>query len=137
IIACAGGDTTIATVTPFSNNAEICSLPGFCQANPVPDDPEQVARAAASAGDPVYPAIPTGVGFCMYIRRAAWTAVGAFDGDTFGRGYGEENDWCFRASALGWRHVLCDDAYVVHVGGMSFAGTGHRPGGGQMEKLLA
>src|SRR5690606_7061791 len=94
-------------------------------------------RAAASAGDPVYPAVPTGVGFCMYIRRAAWTAVGAFDGDTFGRGYGEENDWCFRASALGWRHVLCDDAYVVHVGGMSFAGTGHRPGGGQMEKLLA
>ena len=134
---CAASNSMIATITPFSNNAEICSLPEFCRANPVPDDPEAIARAAVVAGPPVYPELPTGVGFCMFIRRAAWDALGGFDAATFGRGYGEENDWCFRVAERGWRHVLCDDAYVVHVGGASFADTGHRPGGEQLARLLA
>jgi GT2 family glycosyltransferase len=137
ILACAHSDPAIATITPFSNNAEICSFPEFCRVNPVPSDPEAFAHATARAGPPCYPDLPTGVGFCMFIRREAWNVVGAFDAVAFGRGYGEENDWCFRAAAQGWRNVLCDDAYVVHVGGMSFADTGHRPGGGQMDKLLA
>lgn len=137
IARCAASDPTIATITPFSNNAEICSLPDFCRPNPVPDDPEAIARAAVEAGPPTYPELPTGVGFCMFVRRAAWNAIGGFDTATYGRGYGEENDWCFRASGQGWRHVLCDDAYVVHVGGASFAETGHRPGGEQLERLLA
>ncbi|MFC0355707.1 hypothetical protein B1808_13485 [Pseudofulvimonas gallinarii] len=137
IVTCAGSDPRIASITPFSNNAEICSLPDFCRANPVPADPEALARAALAAGPPTYPELPTAVGFCMFLRRAALDAIGLFDAQTFGRGYGEENDWCLRASAHGWRHVLCDDAYVVHVGGASFAGTGHRPGGEQLARLLA
>lgn len=137
IAACAASDPRIATITPFSNNAEICSLPMFCQANTPPQDPERYARAAVAAGPPAYPDLPTGVGFCMYLRRAALNAIGLFDQATFGRGYGEENDWCMRASGHGWRHVLCDDAYVVHHGGASFADTGHRPGGGQLAKLVA
>ena len=129
-------DPAIATATPFSNNAEICSLPEFCRANPVPDDPDAVARICWQR--PVhYPELPTAVGFCMFIRRRALDAIGDFDAATFGRGYGEENDWCLRASGHGWRHVLCDDAYVAHVGGLSFAGTGSRPGGGQLARLLA
>ncbi|MCS5961317.1 hypothetical protein LNP74_26595 [Klebsiella pneumoniae subsp. pneumoniae] len=31
--------------------------------------------------------IPTGVGFCMYIRRDCLNQVGYFDEETFGRGY--------------------------------------------------
>src|SRR4029077_7129496 len=31
---CAETDRRIATVTPFSNNAEICSFPRFCGDNP-------------------------------------------------------------------------------------------------------
>ncbi|MCK9490285.1 MAG: glycosyltransferase family 2 protein [Xanthomonadales bacterium] len=135
--ACADSDPAIATATPFSNNAEICSLPTFCRANPVPDDPEAIAAIVAGTGRPEYPDLPTGVGFCMFIRRRALAAVGDFDAATFGRGYGEENDWCLRASGHGWRHVLCDDAYVVHVGGLSFADTASRPGGQQLARLLA
>ena len=41
----------------------------------------------------------------MYIRRDCLDAVGPFDEAAFGRGYGEENDFCLRASHLGWRHV--------------------------------
>lgn len=137
LLACAASDPRIATATPFSNNAEICSLPEFCVANPVPPDPDRWARACAAAGPPSYPELPTAVGFCMYVSRAALARVGDFDAATFGRGYGEENDFCLRASAHGFRHVLCDDAYVVHVGGASFAPTGHRPGGVNLARLLA
>ena len=136
IARCAASDPRIASITPWSNNAEICSLPVFCEANPAPADPGTWAAAAAAA-TPAYPELPTAVGFCMYLRRAALRQLGGFDADTFGAGYGEENDWCLRASAMGWRHVLCDDAYVVHQGGASFAPLGQAPGGDNLARLLA
>ena len=49
--------------------------------------------------------IPTGVGFCMYIRRECLDSVGLLREDVFAQGYGEENDFCIRARHLGWRHV--------------------------------
>lgn len=119
MLACADSDPAIATATPFSNNAEICSFPEFCVNNPPPENPETVARAMLEAGAPSYPDIATAVGFCMYIRRAALNQLGLFD-TRFGLGYGEENDFCMRVRAAGWRNVLCDDAYVVHLGGRSF-----------------
>ena len=64
--------------------------------------------------------IPTGIGFCMFLSRAALDEIGDFDEAAFGRGYGEENDWCLRASAAGWRHLLCGDLFVFHAGGASF-----------------
>ncbi len=133
---CAYSGDDVASVTPWSNNAEICSLPGLCQPVSPPRQPDALATALATIA-PVYPALPTAIGFCMYLRRSAWRAIGDFDAATFGRGYGEENDWCLRASAHGFRHLLCDNAYVVHIGGASFAGTGHRPGGEQLTRLLA
>lgn len=137
IADCAASDPTIATVTPWSNNAEICSFPRFIEPNPAPDDPDRIAEAAASAGPPAYPELPTAVGFCMYLRRAAWDRSGGFDADTFGRGYGEENDFCLRVAGLGWRNVLCDSAYVVHAGHASFGPTGAAPGGENLRRLNA
>lgn len=137
IAACAASDPRIATITPWSNNAEICSFPALCENNPVPDDPDRITAACASAGAPEYPELPTAVGFCMYIRRAALRQAGDFDAATFGRGYGEENDFCLRVTGMGWRNVLCDDAYVVHAGNSSFGPLGERPGGENMRRLLA
>jgi O-antigen biosynthesis protein len=118
---CVHSDPAIGTATPFSNNAEICSLPRFCENNawPAARDPEPLAQALRLAAVPVYPDLPTGVGFCMYIRRETLDAIGAFD-PVFGLGYGEENDFCMRAAAAGYRNVLCDDALVLHTGGSSF-----------------
>ena len=76
------------------------------------------ACRSANAGRSVE--LPTTVGFCMYIRRAALADVGLFDVETFGRGYGEENDFCLRASARGWRHLLACDTFVYHEGSVSF-----------------
>jgi len=136
IVECANSDNTIASITPWTNNGEICSFPNFLQSNPVPDDIELVAKAAAllSAN---YIDIPTGVGFCMYMRRRVIDQIGNFDADTFGKGYGEENDWCLRAARMGWRNVLCNRAYVVHQGSASFSGLGHMPGGENLDRLLA
>jgi GT2 family glycosyltransferase len=130
-------DSRVASVTPFSNNAEICSFPVFLKNNPVPADPDAEARRVAVLVDAPAIELPTAVGFCMLIRRSTLTAIGDFDAATFGRGYGEENDWCQRAIGFGWRHVLCPDAYVVHAGGASFGALGLKPGGDNLARLLA
>ncbi|MDJ0877529.1 MAG: glycosyltransferase [Halieaceae bacterium] len=123
LVAQAYAADEIGTVTPFSNNAEICSFPRLCDTNAA-DSADQLplvdsVLAEALTGRSVD--IPTAVGFCMYIRRACIDAVGLFDADTFGRGYGEENDFCMRAAREGWRHILAADCYVRHVGGVSFS----------------
>jgi GT2 family glycosyltransferase/2-polyprenyl-3-methyl-5-hydroxy-6-metoxy-1,4-benzoquinol methylase len=115
-------DRRAATVTPFSNSAEICSYPRFCADNPLPSGMDTAgldrAFAAANAGRTID--IPTAVGFCMFIRRACLEEVGLFDTERFGRGYGEENDFCMRARKAGWRNLLAMDVFVRHAGGVSF-----------------
>ena len=73
----------------------------------------------------------------MAISLRAIKEVGLFDEDSFGRGYGEENDFSRRAVSAGFRNVLCDDAYVVHHGGKSFGPLGLKPDEKSMQSLLA
>ncbi len=115
-------DSRVATVTPFSNSATICSYPKFCVDNGLPEDvtTEALDRMFAAANDGGTLEIPTAVGFCMFIRRNCLKTVGLFDTKSFGRGYGEENDFCMRARKSGWRHVMALDVFVNHTGGVSF-----------------
>lgn len=136
LAACLNSDDTIATATPWSNNGEIVSIPGFCAVNPVPANPDRVARLMASCGHPVYPEMPTAIGFCMAISYRAIERIGLFDEEAFGIGYGEENDFCQRAEKVGLRNVLCDDAYVVHHGGASFGPLEIKPDAQSMQRLL-
>jgi GT2 family glycosyltransferase/glycosyltransferase involved in cell wall biosynthesis len=111
----------VASVSPFSNRATICSYPvnaGGAMPFGLPLAAIDEAARAANAGRGVE--VPTTVGFAMYIRRAALDAVGPFDAATFGRGYGEENDFCMRATAQGWVHRLACDTFVYHEGEVSF-----------------
>lgn len=115
-------EAPIGTVTPFSNNATICSWPDFSRPWPMPSKHEANRIARLLASHPAPPIdIPTGVGFCMLITHACLEAVGPFDEIAFPRGYGEENDFCRRAAAHGFRNVLCPNAYVAHEGGVSFS----------------
>ena len=134
---CLASDNSIATATPWSNNGEIVSIPTFCVSNPIPDNADIIARKIKSCGSPHYPELPTAVGFCMAISLPAIGQVGMFDEKSFGRGYGEENDFCQRAEQAGFRNVLCDDAYVVHHGGASFGPLGLKPDESSMQRLLA
>ena len=134
---CLSSDPLIATATPWTNNGEIASIPLFCQANPLPPDASAVAGVIARTGNAIYPDLPTAVGFCMAIARRAIDRVGLFDEDLFGKGYGEENDFSMRAVQAGMRNVLCDDVYVVHLGGRSFGPTGLKPDESSMQRLLS
>lgn len=134
--SCAATDARIATATPWSNHAEICSFPVLCTAAPIPGCIDAIAEAASRLPETPLD-LPTGVGFCMWIRRAAWQSVGGFDAATFGRGYGEENDFCRRLAGHGWRNVLAPRAYVAHVGSASFGPLGLAPGGQALARLVA
>lgn len=119
---CAHSDDRIGTVTPFSNNATICSFPRFGLENDLAELPPiaVVDRAIEECSLPGHPDIPTAIGFCMYIRRKAIDAVGVFDAANFGRGYGEDNDFSIRVWKAGLRNVLCSDTFVAHSGSRSF-----------------
>ena len=119
---CAYSRPRVATVTPFSNSATVCSYPfdGWCGGIPGTLGLERLDALFARELSGESRELPTAVGFCMYIRRDALTATGPFDEERFGRGYGEENDFCLRASALGWQHLLAADVFVFHEGGVSF-----------------
>jgi GT2 family glycosyltransferase len=134
---CLLSDPEIATATPWTNNGEIVSFPLFCTVNTPPGDRNLVAELIARTGKTVYPELPTAVGFCMAISRSALDRIGLFDEDTFGLGYGEENDFSMRVQAAGMRNVLCDDVYVVHLGGRSFGPLGLKPDESSMQRLLA
>lgn len=123
IALAAAQDMRIGTVTPLSNNAEICSAPYLGRASTVANI-EVAATINLAAGrcnrdDPVVD-IPVGVGYCIYIRRSCIADVGLFDASVWGKGYGEEVDFCLKAAALGWRNVVATNTYVVHRGEVSF-----------------
>jgi len=115
----------VATVTPLSNNATICSYPLENTDNVTALEVEyaELDRMAAAANAGLSVEVPTGVGFCMYVARDCLAEIGLFDEPLFGRGYGEENDLCRRAAAAGWSNRLAGDVFVRHTGEVSFAGT--------------
>ncbi len=118
--ACSAQD--IGTATPLSNEASIFSYPAATGGNPAPDaeGTRALAALAAEANSHRLVDVPTAHGFCMFIRRDCLDATGLFDDSTFAQGYGEENDFCERATAAGFRHVAVPGVYVAHVGGVSF-----------------
>lgn len=120
--ACAYSDRTIATVTPLSNNATLCSVPNFCAENNVPDGytVDEYAELIERISLRRYPEIPVAHGFCMYVKREVIDKIGVFDAETFERGYGEENDFCYRAIEAGYHHVMCDNTFILHTGTSSF-----------------
>lgn len=113
----------VASVTPLSNSATICSYPYAQRDNPWQLEVDVSAldslAAELNAGKSVV--TPSGVGFCLYLTRHALDAVGVFDAETFGAGYGEENDWCQRAISKGFVNLITADVYVWHWGSVSFS----------------
>jgi GT2 family glycosyltransferase/glycosyltransferase involved in cell wall biosynthesis len=119
-------DSCIASVTPLSSEASIYSIyqspagKEFVKGAGV----EEIARIITKYSEHQTPYIPTGVGFCLYIKRAALEEIGTFD-TAFGRGYGEENDWCMRATKAGWKHILDDGTFVYHEGHVTMRAIGY------------
>jgi len=123
ILAHSAEDLTIGTITPLSNNATICSYPIANVGNnySVETSYALLDLIASLVNKGVRFEVPTGVGFCMYIRAKCIEEVGYFDVETFNRGYGEENDFCRRVAAVGWKNIAIGDVFVRHTGEVSFA----------------
>lgn len=113
--------TMVASVTPFSNDAEIANVP--LMGTPIALEPTEAdaidAAAAQLHGPAAIAEVPTGVGFCMAMNLDLLRVNPQLD-TIFGRGYGEEVDWCQKAVALGWRNLLNAGLFVEHQGGQSF-----------------
>jgi len=114
----------VASTTPFTNAGQIASFPKFI------DDNEIFEGMEVNALDKVfrnvnaevyYEEIPTGVGFCMGVNHNLVKEIGFFDEETFGKGYGEENDWCQRAIKHGYKNLLVPNLFVYHKHGGSFS----------------
>ncbi len=111
---------TVASVTPMSNAAEILSVPDIGPGIALrTGEAEQMDTVARRLGAMPLPEIPTGIGFCMALSRNWLRRVPRFD-PAFGRGYGEEVDWCQKTRALGASHLCQPGLFVEHVGGQSF-----------------
>lgn len=123
IVSCAYSKKNVATVTPLSNNATLASVPKTFEPNDIPDGLtlQEMADLVEKCSKKIYPEIPTGHGFCLFIKREILNRIGYFDEVTYGKGYGEENDFCFRCLDHGWRHLLCDDTFIFHKESQSFS----------------
>lgn len=112
----------VATVTPMSNSATLMSFPKFGH-NVLPEglSPQQIDdifKKLNPTAD-IYIEAPTGHGFCMAMSRKAIEQVGVFD-TIYGKGYGEENDWCMKAFAKGFRSLIAPNLFVYHKHTASF-----------------
>ena len=111
------------TITPFSNNATICSFPVIGKDNPLlfAETPNTISEALYSSNRGASVEIPTGHGFCLYMTRECVKAIGLFNSDLFGHGYAEENDFCMRASNYGFKNIHALDVFIYHSGHASFS----------------
>ena len=119
------------TVTAMSDNAGAFSFPTQGRPNPKPKamphhNYAELITAASCKLPPIE--VPTGSGFCIYIKRELFDDIGYFDEELFPRGYGEENDFCMRAIASGWKNVISPNTFVFHIRTASF--------GNEKEKLV-
>ena len=67
--------------------------------------------------------MPTGSGFCLYIRARLIEGIGLLDEINFPRGYGGENDFCMRAYYAGFRNIVALDTWIWHAGHSSFGNS--------------
>ena len=124
IFNCAYSNEMIATVTPLSNNATICSVPHPNKYNRISDGltMQEFADLVLKAGRDLEMdciQLPTGIGFCLFVKRKVIDNIGLFD-EIYGQGYNEENDFCMRAYEKGYKHACCVKAFVYHKGNASF-----------------
>lgn len=110
-------DEKIGSVTAWSNNVSIYSLPNhdpdrFLASQPVVD---WISAALAGNFSTAAVDIPAGISFCVAIPTRVIRDIGLMD-PVYGRGYCEETDWSLRSLSAGYRITLAPGAFVYHQG---------------------
>lgn len=121
----AQADDRIGSVTAWSNNVSIFSLPNDAADENIahPGAVDFISDALHGEFGTEAIDLPSGVGFCMLVTARAIREVGICD-PVYGRGYCEEVDWCQRSLELGFRTVLAPAVFVYHIGSASTRAEG-------------
>ncbi len=119
----------VGIVGPLSNAASTQSVPhvkssgGQTAINHLPDDldPDAFAEKLShlTYNEPA-PFVPVVHGFCYTIHRKVIDTIGYLDGETFPTGYGEENDYSFRADDAGFALAVAPQSFVFHAKSRSY-----------------
>lgn len=117
MIAVADSDDTIGSVTAWSNNVSVYSLPNEAPERLLADQGtvDLVSRALNAHYGTGVVDVPAGISFCILIPRRVLLEVGLMD-PVYGRGYCEETDWTLRSKARGYRIALAPGVFVYHAG---------------------
>lgn len=118
-------------VGPLSSAASVQSIPSFestknqTAINDLPKDVtiEDMNKYCEKWASALVPYATMLHGFCLGIRREVIRKIGTFDEKSFPRGYGEENDYCFRAVNAGFGLVVATHTYVFHAKSKSYDTT--------------
>jgi O-antigen biosynthesis protein len=128
LIAALDSGPDIGLAGPLSNAASYQSIPevvspeGGFKVNDLPSGTtvEDMDRLCQQLAADIYPRVPILNGFCILMRRSLIDRVGLLDEQAFPRGYGEENDYCFRAWDAGFSAVIACTTYVFHAKSRSY-----------------
>jgi GT2 family glycosyltransferase len=113
-LSSAAGQQSIPNNISSANQTAVNLLPTGLTA----DDMNSYCENWSVAG--VIPRVPLVHGFCFGITRETVNKVGYFDEKNFPSGYGEENDYCFRAVDSGIGLVLATNTYIFHAKSKSY-----------------
>jgi GT2 family glycosyltransferase len=107
-----------------SNNATIASIPFRLTHGSAPRTEARTVAVFDALSDylPRWYVSPVSMGFCFLTRRSLIREHGLFD-NVFAPGYGEENDYCLRINAHGYKSLISNRALVLHAGSKSFVGA--------------
>lgn len=118
----------IGIVGPLSNAASWQSVPqiknesGSWAINRIPKgySLEHFAQVVENSAHIELVDTPILNGFCMMIKKKVIDHIGYFDEQAFPAGYGEENDFCFRAVDSGFELKILANTYIHHAKTKSF-----------------
>lgn len=119
----------VGIVGPMSNAASQQSIPDHRSStsntaiNPLPEGYD-VARmdqwCEEQAAEQASVLVPFVHGFCFAIKRKVLASIGMFNDEAFPFGYGEENDFCLRATNAGHLLAVALHTFVFHEKSRSF-----------------
>lgn len=129
LVVCANSKSTIGIVGPLSNAASWQSIPEIAgegdqtAINTLPEglSPRDLDKRCEEWSDAErFPLVPLIHGFCLCVKREVVAEIGCFDEIDFPRGFGEEDDYCFRAVDAGFDLAIATHTYVYHAKSKSY-----------------
>ena len=116
-------NNNIGIVGALSNAASWQSIPKIFDKNtndwatntlPQPLTVDMMNQIVELQSNRNFPTVSLINGFCFAIKRKTIEKIGYLDEESFPKGYGEENDYCFRAADAGLSLAIATHCYIYH-----------------------